>query len=306
MLKPESMRIFITVCDTESFTTTAQVLGLPKATVSEAIQKLEVTLGARLLQRTTRRVTITNDGLQFYERCKDLLSDFDEAESMFQDATKPLTGKIRVDMPVPIARNVIIPRLPAFLELHPKLEIELSSTDRRVDLVKEGFDFVVRVGSIGDVSLIARNIGQYSIINCVSPSYITKYGTPRNLEDLNRHFQIHYVQSFGGRPDGFEYFDGSKYITQKTKSLITVNSTEAYSAACLAGLGIIQVAVPGVEDYLKQGQLKKILTKYFAEPSPINIVYPQRRHVSKRVRIFREWVEKEIKEYLNEDPNQKK
>ncbi len=295
MLRPETMRIFISICETGSFTTTALALGLPKASVSEAIQKLEFSLNARLLQRTTRKVTVTHDGLQFYERCKDLLSDLDEAENMFQDAGESLSGKIRIDMPVPMAKNTILPRLSEFLNQHPKLEIELSSTDRRVDLVKEGFDFVIRVGAVGDNSLIARKIGELSIINCVSLSYIEKYGTPKNLEDLSRHYQVHYVQSLGGKPDGFEYFDGTKYVVQKTKALVTVNSTEAYSAACLSGLGIIQVSATGVEEEIKNGRLKKVLTKYIAEPSPVNLVYPQRRHISKRVRVTMDWVALQLK-----------
>lgn len=298
MLRPELMRIFLTVCDTGSFTTTSSVLSLPKTTVTNSIQRLETMLGTRLLQRTTRKVTVTHDGLAFYERCKDLLADIEETESMFQDQGAPISGKVRIDMSVPIAKNVIVPKLPKFLEQYPKLEIELSSTDRRVDLVREGFDFVLRSGNLGDSTLIAKKIGEHSIINCVSPSYIEKYGTPRTLEDLSKHFQIHYSQTFGGKPDGFEYWDGTKFVLHKTKALITVNSTESYKAACLAGLGIIQVALSGVEEQLKAGTLKKILPKYMAESMPVNIVYPQRRHVPRRVRLVMDWVEKEVKSYL--------
>ncbi len=299
MLKPEFMNIFVTVYETSSFTNTAEVLKLPKATVSDAIFRLEKHLGVRLLQRTTRRVAATQDGVQFYERCKNLLADFEEAETMFQKTGPEISGRIRVDMPIPMARDVIIPRLNEFLKEYPNLKIELGSTDRRVDVIREGFDFVVRVGQLVDSSLIARKIGEYSISNCASPAYLKKYGTPKNLEDLNNHFQIHYEQTFGGKPDGFEYYDGTKFVTIKTKSLITVNNTEAYRAACLAGLGIIQSPTSGIHPEIKSGRIKKILTKYTSEPAPVHIVFANRQQISKRQRLFMEWVEKQLKSYIN-------
>jgi len=299
MLKPELMKAFVNVCETKSFTVAANVMGLPKTTVSEMIKRLEASVGARLLQRTTRNVTVTQDGAIFLERCKDLLSDFEEAENMFQNAGPIVSGKIRIDLPVGVAKNVIIPTLPKFLELYPKLDIELSCTDRRVDLVREGFDFVIRVGGVGDISLIAKKVGELSIVNCVSPTYIKKYGIPKTIESLNKqHFQIHYSQNFSAKTDGFEYFDGTKYNVHKTKSLITVNSTDAYNAACIAGLGIIQAPLAGVEADLKAGRLKKVLTKYVAEPLPVYLVFVNRRHIPKRVRLLMDWIEKEIITYL--------
>lgn len=164
--------------------------------------------------------------------------------------------------------------------------------------MREGFDFVVRIGSLGDSGLISKKIGEYTIVNCVSPSYVEKYGTPRTLEDLKNHYQVHYVQTLGSKPDAFEYFDGSRYVLHKTKSLVTVNSIDSYQAACLAGLGIVQVPLPGVEEELKVGNLKKVLTKYVAEPAPIHIIFPQRRHIPKRTRVCMDWVEGLIKGYV--------
>lgn len=298
MLRPDLMKIFVTVYDTASFTNAAEILSLPKATVSESVNRLEKQLGARLLQRTTRRVTPTQDGVQFYERCKNLLADFEEAETMFQKTGPEISGRIRVDMPVPMARDMIIPKLSEFLKQYPNLKIELGSTDRRVDVIREGFDFVIRVGHLGDSSLIAKKVGEFSICNCASPEYLKKYGTPKNLEDLDQHYQIHYEQTFGGKPDGFEYFDGNKFAMIKTKSLITVNNTEAYRAACIAGLGIIQSPVAGIEHEIKAGRMKKILTKYTSEPAPIYIVFANRQQISKRQRLFMDWVEKQLQSYV--------
>jgi DNA-binding transcriptional LysR family regulator len=298
MLRPDLLKIFVKVYETSSFTGAAEVLSLPKATVSEAIHRLEEQVGARLLQRTTRRVTATQDGVQFYERCKILLADFEETETMFQKTGPEISGRIRVDMPIPMARDLIIPRLGEFLKEYPKLKIELGSTDRRVDVIREGFDFVVRVGSLGNSSLIAKKVGEFTMNNYVSPSYIKKYGTPRDLEDLDNHYQIHYEQTFGGKPDGFEYYDGGKFVTVKTKSLITVNNTEAYRAACIAGLGIIQSPGSGIDHEIKAGRMKKVLTKYTSEPAPVHIVFANRQQISKRQRLFMEWVEKQLKSYI--------
>jgi len=298
MLRPDLMKIFVTVYETTSFTNAAEILTLPKATVSEAVQRLEKNLGARLLQRTTRRVTATQDGIQFYERCKNLLADLEETETMFQKTGPEISGRIRVDMSVPLARDLIIPRLGEFLKQYPNLKIELGSTDRRVDLVREGFDFVVRGGHLGDSSLIAKKIGEFSVSNCASPEYLKKYGTPRTLEDLDDHYQIHYEQAFGGKPDGFEYFDGHKFVVRKTKSLISVNNSEAYRAACFAGLGIIQTPSVGIEQAVKAGLLKKILPKYTCEPAPLHIVFANRQQISKRQRLFMEWVEQQLRGYV--------
>lgn len=296
MLRADLLKIFVTVYETSSFTGAAEVLNLPKATVSESVLRLEKQVNARLLQRTTRRVTPTQDGTQFYERCKTLLADIDETETMFQKTGPEISGRLRVDMPIPLARDVIIPKLSEFLKQYPNLKIELGSTDRRVDVVREGFDFVIRVGHLGDSSLVAKKIGEYTIGNYASAEYLKKYGTPKTIDDLHDHYQIHYEQTFGGKPDGFEYYDGNKFVIQKTKALITVNNTEAYRAACLAGLGIIQSPASAIERH--NTGLKKILTKYTSEPAPLYIVFANRQQISKRQRLFMDWVEQQLREYL--------
>ena len=196
----DAMRIFARVAELASFTRAAEDLGLPKASVSTAVQRLETHLGTRLLHRTTRRVELTQDGQLFYDRGRELLSDMDELQSMFRRSAESLRGRLRVDMPTGTARNFIIPRLPEFLDAHPHLEIELSSTDRRVDPVREGFDCVLRVGTLGDSNLIARPLGAHRIVNCASPAYLQRYGTPRTLDDLAAHRLIHYVTTFGAKP----------------------------------------------------------------------------------------------------------
>ncbi len=239
MNRLDAMQTFVRVAELGSFTRAAEGLDLPKASVSTAVQQLEAALGTRLLHRTTRRVELTQDGRAFYERAKDLLDDMDELQALFQRGAQALRGRLRVDMPSGVARNFILPRLPQFLEAHPQLELELSSTDRRVDLVREGFDCVLRVGTLGDSSLIARPLGAFRIANVASPAYLRRHGVPQTLEDLAGHRLIHYVPTLGARPDGFEVREGQGHRSLPMAGALTVNNAEAYQGACLAGLGII-------------------------------------------------------------------
>lgn len=298
MNRLDAMQIFIRVAELSSFTQAAADRDLPKASVSTAVQQLETALGVRLLQRTTRKVELTQDGRAYYERCKDLLADMDELQAMFQQAAQSLRGRLRVDMPTGVARNFIIPRLPEFLAAHPQIELELSSTDRRVDLIREGFDCVLRVGTLADSALIARPLGTYRIINCASPEYLRSHGTPRRIEDLAKHRLIHYVPTLGSRPDRFEYHDGRGYRSVAMQGALTVNSAEAYEAACLAGLGIIQVPVSGMQRHLQSGELVEILPRLRAEPMPVSLLYVNRRNLPQRVRVFMDWVAAVLKPEL--------
>ncbi|KYG64294.1 transcriptional regulator [Bdellovibrio bacteriovorus] len=294
----EAMKVYMRVSELSSFVKAAESLGMSKAHISNIIQQLEADTGTRLLHRTTRRVQMTQDGMTYYERCKDLLADIEELDALFKKDAGRLSGRIRVDMSTGIAKNLIVPRIPEFLKAHPGIEIELSSTDRRVDLVREGFDCVIRVGNLTDSGLIARPLGKFTVVNCVSPLYIKKHGRPKNLEDLSEHFLVHYVQTLGAKPDGFEYFDGEKFQIKKMRGQITVNNAENYLSACLAGLGIIQAPKAGLKEYLKNKSLIEILPTLKSEPMPVSLVYPHRRHVAKRVQVFMDWVSEIMRDYI--------
>jgi DNA-binding transcriptional LysR family regulator len=289
----DAMRVFVRVAEMTGFTRAADSLGLPKASVSGAVQQLETTLGTRLLHRTTRRVQLTQDGQSYYERCKDLLTDMDELQAMFAQGEQQLRGRLRVDMSSGMARNLVIPRLPEFLQQHPRLEIELSSTDRRVDLVREGFDCVLRVGTLADGNLVARPLGAFTIVNCASPDYLRRHGTPRTLQDLADHQLIHYVSTLGNKSPGWEYPEGDGYA-----SLPMAGNAEAYQAACLAGLGLIQAPLAGLERLLESGQLVEVLPDLPAEPMPVAILYANRRHLPKRVHAFMAWVDAVLQPFL--------
>src|SRR6202000_2095441 len=174
--------IFITVADMGSFTHAAASLGIQKGRASPAVRKLEEDVGVRLLHRTTRSVQLTEDGRAFHARARDLLADVDDLHSMFADDRAALRGRLRIDLPTEVARMTIVPALPKFMAAHPELELELSSTDRQVDLVQEGFDCVLRLGPVSDETLIARPLGKLRVVNAASPAYLARYGVPRSLK----------------------------------------------------------------------------------------------------------------------------
>ncbi|MET3119216.1 DNA-binding transcriptional LysR family regulator [Undibacterium sp. GrIS 1.8] len=298
MNRLEAMQIYVRVAELASFTQAADSLGLPKASISTAVKQLETLVGTRLLHRTTRNVQMTQDGVLFYERSKDMLADMEELQALFQQGEGQISGRLRMDLPSAFARNIVIPHLPEFLQLHPRLEVELSSTDRRVDLIREGFDCVMRVGNLTDSALIARPLGNLRQINCASPAYLQEYGTPHKLEDLAQHKLIHYTSNFGGKPVGFEYTDGGKTKTIAMSGTITVNNSDAYQAACLAGFGIIQAPEIGTRELIQQGRLIEVLGDYTAEAMPLSLLYANRRHLPKRTQSWMTWLTQLVQPYL--------
>ncbi|UYU32111.1 LysR family transcriptional regulator [Siccibacter colletis] len=299
MDKIHAMQLFVRVAELESFSRAADTLGLPKGSVSRQIQALETHLGTRLLHRTTRRVQLTQDGMVYYERARDLLANLDELDGLFLHDPASISGRLRVDTSVAVAKNVLIPRLPAFLQQYPGIELELSSSDRMVDVVREGFDCVVRVGTLRDSGLVARPLGKLTVINCASPGYLERFGYPQTPDDLASHALVHYALNLGVRPQGFEIFSNNETRWVKTGGVLTVNSTETYHAACLAGLGIIQVPRTGVREALRSGTMVEILPQYRAEPMPVSLIYPHRRNLSRRVHLFMEWLTDAMKDYVD-------
>jgi DNA-binding transcriptional LysR family regulator len=296
--KVDAMRIFVKVAELQSFSRTAEVLNLPKATVSTSVQNLEALVEIKLLNRTTRQVRLTSEGATFLERCKDLLSDLEETESMFKRESSQIQGKIRVDMTTSVAKNFFIPILPTFLKKYPGIEIEVSGTDGWIDVIRENIDCVIRSGDVIVPGLAEKEIGYMEIINVVSPGYLKKFGKPRNLEDLKKHRLVFYSPILGAKPEGFEYFDGDKSREIKMSGAITVNNIDSYKAACLTGLGICQNPLIGVAEYLKSGALVEILPKFRPKGATLKLVYQERRMLSKRVRVFMDWLEPALKKYL--------
>lgn len=283
-------RTFVRVVDCASFTRAADLLGLPRSTVSTAVQELEARVGTRLLHRTTRRVAPTHDGIAFYARCQRIIEDVEDSESLFRQSSEGMAGTIRVDVPARIGRLIVAPALPDFLRRHPKLHVELGATDRSVRLVEENVDCALRVGELEDSSMIARHLGEFRLINAASPAYLKRRGIPASPAALEHHQAILYASPTSGRVAAWEWMEGAATRTMQVSGRVTVNNAESYIACCLAGLGLIQIPAYDVRDQLASGQLIEVMPDHRAAPMPVTILYPHRRHLSRRLKIFMDWL----------------
>lgn len=290
MNKLQAMEVFVEVVDTGGFTRAAENLQLPKATVSTLIQSLEATLSVKLLHRTTRHVSVTADGAAYYERCLRILSDVRDAEESLSRTRLSPSGRLRVDVPTGLAADVLLPAMPDFFARYPDIQMEMGCSDRTVDLVEEGVDCAVRGGLLVDSNLIARRVGLLNFITCATPDYLARYGVPAHPGDLMQHRCVNYFSSKTGKILDWDFTRDSERIQVALPGHIAVNDTNAYIAAGLAGLGILQMPNFMIEPMVDDGRFVTILDDWTTDPLPVHVVYPQNRHLSAKVRVFVEWV----------------
>jgi DNA-binding transcriptional LysR family regulator len=298
MDRVDLFRIFSRVVECSSFTRAADTLGVPRSSVSAAVQELEGRVGARLLHRTTRRVSLTQDGKAFYERCQRVIAEVEDTENLFRQWAAQPSGRLKVDVPGRIGRLIIAPALPEFLDRYPQIDIDLGVTDRAVDLVEDSVDCVLRVGPLNDSGLIARPIGKLTLINVASPAYLARHGTPRTPDDLGDHWAVLYASPSSGRVENWEWFEDGKPRTMQLRGRVTVNCAEAYIASCLAGLGLIQIPAYDVKRHLEAGELVEVMPRHQAEPMPMTLLYPHRQHLSRRLQVFADWLEALLKSHI--------
>jgi LysR family transcriptional regulator for bpeEF and oprC len=290
MNKLQAMEVFVQVVDAGSFTRAAEMLQMPKATVSTLVQSLEAALSAKLLYRTTRQVTVTTDGAAYYERCLRILSDVRDAEESLSRTRLSPSGRLRVDAPTGLSSEILVPALPAFFERYPDIMLELGCSDRPVDLVEEGVDCAVRGGALQDTSLIARRVGVVNFLTAAAPSYLARYGTPQHPRELERHRCVNYFSAKTGKVFDWDFNQGDERIEVPMRGLIALNDSNSYVEAGLAGLGIIQMTDYLVDRHVTSGRMVQILPDWLSDPLPVHVVYPQNRHLSAKVRVFVEWV----------------
>lgn len=283
-------RIYARVVECESFTQAAKALGLPRSSVSAAVATLEQRIGTRLLHRTTRRVSATQDGTAFYEHCARLVADVEETEALFRHSAASPAGRLRVDVPGRIGRLIIAPALPDFLARYPEIDIDLSVTDRASNLIEDGIDCVLRVGPLSDSGLIARSVGELPLINVATPSYLATHGTPEHPGELDGHKAVNYASPSTGRIELWEWLEDGALHSHALPGRVTVNSAEAYIACCLAGLGLIQIPAYDVAEHLAAGELVEVMPRHRAAPMPMTLLYPHRRHLSRRLQVFADWL----------------
>ncbi|RMC33892.1 LysR family transcriptional regulator [Paracoccus alkanivorans] len=285
------MRIFVQVVESGNFTRAAAALGLPRSTVSSMVQALEDRLGVQLLQRTTRVVRPTQEGLQFADTARDLVDAVAQAEGQFRHRPEEVSGRLRIDMPSRIARRLVIPHLQDFRRLYPAVALDISATDRMIDLVSEGIDAVVRLAVLEDSDLICRRIGVVPILTCGGADYIARYGTPRTPADLTDHHLVNYALRMPALSAEWDGLENGREITVAMQSHLCVDNAESYVAGALHGHGLIQVPAHDVADDIAAGRLVEVLGDYRPAPIPISILYARRRHLAPRLKVFMDWME---------------
>lgn len=286
------MRLYTRIVDRGSFTLAAQDLEVPRSTATQVIKELETRLGVRLLQRTTRSVRSTLDGEVYYQRCVAILGEIEDAESAFRDA-KP-RGLLRVDVHGTLARHFVLPALPAFLAEYPDLQLQMSEGDRLVDLVREGIDCVLRVGDLQDGAMIGRRVAMLTEVTCASPAYLARHGLPAALGDLDGHVAVAFMSSATGAALPLEFTVEGVLRNVVLPATVTVAAAESYVAAARLGLGLIQVPYYHVAADLAAGTLVEILPQHRPSPTPVSLLYPHRRQLSLRVRVFIDWLAHEF------------
>lgn len=286
-----AMRAFTRVVETGSFTRAADSLNLPNATLSKLVKSLEAHLGVRLLHRTTRRVVATPEGQDYYEKASRVLIDIEEIDTSFSASQSRPKGYLRIDVGGSTAREVLIPALPDFLQRYPEIKIDLGVSDRPVDLISGNVDCVIRGGSLDDSSLIARHIGDASMVTCATPGYLKAAGVPAYPDELrNGHKLVSYLSPLTGRAFPFRFIVEGEMREMKMQHHIGVNESNAHLAAAVAGMGIIQTFYYAAKDELNNGTLVEILQAWRPASYPFYVVYPQNRYMTHRLRVFIDWL----------------
>jgi DNA-binding transcriptional LysR family regulator len=284
-----AMETFARVVEAGSFKRAAETMRLLPSTVTKTIKDLEAHLGVQLLKRTTRTLSITDAGMRFYDSSKVILSEVDAAEAAVASDMRAIRGTIRASMPPSFARYFIIPALPRFTARFPGIEIDLQLGDTVVDLVQQGIDCVIRAGEPQPSSLIVRRLGTFGWHLCASPAYLQQYGQPAGLSELHDHVAVGYTESRTGRPASWTFKDGDQLQSISLPTPVTVNDTDAYIAAGIAGLGLVRAASYMVREPVADGRLVRILPELEGPAVPLSLLYPQSRHLSPAVRAFIDW-----------------
>jgi len=288
----DAMQAFARVVETGSFTKAAETLHMSKTSVTQLVQQLEARLRVRLLNRTTRKVNVTADGAAYYERVLRVLADVDDAETSLSDASASPRGRLRVDVPSPLATLILAPALPAFHAKYPDIQLDMGVSDRMVDIIGENVDCVVRGGELTDQSLMARHVGDLRLGVYAAPSYLKRYGTPlhpRELEDTqHRTVGFHWARS--GRTFPYAMHKGDESIKVQGRYRVAMDDGNACLAAGLAGAGVLWLPDYMARAPLIRGELVPLFKGWRLDPMPLYLAFPPNRHVSAKLRVFIDWI----------------
>ena len=295
MDKVKAMQTFVRIVEANSFIRAAASLDLPRASLTATLQNLERYLGAQLIQRTTRRLSLTPEGERYYHHCTAILAAIDNAESDFLgDQAGRMAGRLRIDLPGALGRAVVLPRIGEFRQAYPALDLTISLGDRLVDLTAEGIDCALRVGDLPDSSLVARRIGLMRFVIAATPGYLARRGVPATVDALGQHDAVVHFSGRTGR--AFEWTlagegEGAGGAAQVAiHGGIAVNDAEANLLCALQGLGLAQLARYQVRDHVAQGALEVVMSEMCPTPMPVSLLYPRGRIANPRLQAFAAWL----------------
>jgi DNA-binding transcriptional LysR family regulator len=286
-----AIRTFVRIAESGTFAKAADALRLPRSTASKLVADLEDHLGTKLIQRTTRSVSVTPEGAEYYERAVRLLAEVDEMDALAAHTRAQPKGRLRVDIGSSLANFILIPALPDFRALYPDVELQLGVSDRPADLINEGVDCVIRGGALADTSLIARRICELDFVTCAAPAYLAKHGVPAKPSDLEQgHVLSGYFSSLTGKPFPLYFHQGDEVSEITMRSMAAVNESTAHLSSLVAGLGIGQTFRYVVQPHIDNGELTPILEAWSRPPLPLYVMYPPNRHLNAQIRVFVDWV----------------
>lgn len=288
----DAIQAFVRVVEAGSFTKAAQTLHMSKTTVTQLVQQLEARLRVKLLNRTTRKVNVTADGAAFYERAVRLLIDMDDAETSLPSATTSPRGRLRVDVPSPLARMLLIPAFPAFHARYPEIQVEMGVSDRLVDLIGDNVDCVIRGGALTEPYLVARHVGDLRLGVYAAPDYLRRVGTPLHPADLEeaQHRIVGFLSSRTGKMLSHTLRRGDERIQVQGHHVLAVDDGNAYLAAGVAGMGALWLPDYMAKPHLERGELVALFEDWELDSMPMYLAFPPNRHVSVKLRVFINWV----------------
>ncbi len=285
----QAMKVFLRVVEANSFVRAAESLSLPTSSVTELVKALEKHLKARLLNRTTRSLSLTPAGELYVLRCREILDLIETTENSLNQSTQKPEGRLRVDMPSGIAHSVILPNLKEFIERFPGVYLNIGVNDRQVDLIQDGVDCVIRTGKLQNSTLVARRIKDFNWVTCASPSYLERHGIPGVLEDLPTHNSVHYFSNTSRHGNEFIFLKNNEKVVVPINGAMAVNETELYLKLCLEGYGLVQIAEILAIEHLRAGRLVEVLSNFRPAPVPVSLVYPNQKLLSPATRAFADW-----------------
>lgn len=295
-----AIRAFARVVEAGTFTKAADSLGMPNATLTKLIQGLEAHLRVKLLQRTTRRVSVTAEGALYYEKTQRLLCELHDADTGFSVSQGRPRGRLRIDAGGSFATVILIPALPDFFARYPEIQVDLGISDRHADIVGDNVDCAIRGGVLTDMAMVGRQIGAAGWVTCATPGYLARHGVPADPDALaDNHVVASYLSAATKRVVPMRFISGGRTVEINGARTLGVNESNAHLAAGLAGLGIIQTFGYAVREHVRSGALVPILEQWQPAPHPFHVVYPPNRHLSNRVRVFIDWIAAEFATLAN-------